>query len=306
MAEAKDGDGSADKVTAAASSDVKPAKSDGWAPAKEAPAASKADGASDSKASGAKPAATKKSADAEPVAPKKAAPAKKSAPKTKMAATKAPATTAKATPPSATKSRPASAKRVGVKSRVGRKPAAPTTKRSPAAKVAQSQAAAEQIKSLTVTELKEKIMATKTTEFTDTMSETMTQAVGEMQTKAQEAYAKTTTMISEMTEVAKGNVEAVVESGKIMAGGMQDLGKTYAEEAKSAYATMTTDMKEMAAVKSPTELFQLQGKIARRNFDSMIATSTKNTEAAIKLANDVFAPISGRMSVAVDKFSKVA
>ena len=149
-------------------------------------------------------------------------------------------------------------------------------------------------------------MATKTTEFTDTMSETMTQAVGEMQTKAQEAYAKTTTMISEMTEVAKGNVEAVVESGKIMAGGMQDLGKTYAEEAKSAYATMTADMKEMAAVKSPTELFQLQGKIARRNFDSMIATSTKNTEAAIKLANDVFAPISGRMSVAVDKFSKVA
>ena len=113
-------------------------------------------------------------------------------------------------------------------------------------------------------------------------------------------------MISEMTEVAKGNVEAVVESGKIMAGGMQDLGKTYAEEAKSAYATMTADMKEMAAVKSPTELFQLQGKIARRNFDSMIATSTKNTEAAIKLANDVFAPISGRMSVAVDKFSKVA
>ena len=156
---------------------------------------------------------------------------------------------------------------------------------------------------LTVTELKEKIMASaKTADFTKPVAD----AFGEIQTRAQAAYEKGTEAVSEITEFTKGNVEAIVESGKILAGGVQDLGKTYVEEAKSAYETLTGDIKEAAAVKSPTELFQLQGKIFRRNFDSLVAASSKNTEAWVKLANDAFAPLSGRVNLAAEKISKAA
>jgi len=155
----------------------------------------------------------------------------------------------------------------------------------------------------TITELKEKIMATaKTPDFT----KPVTDAVAEMQSKAKAAYEKGTEAMTEATEFAKGNVEAIVESGKIFAAGAQDLGKTYVDEAKSAYETLTADLKEMAAIKSPTELFQLQGKIMRRNFDALVATSSKNTEAVMKLANDTFAPISGRVNLAAEKLAKVA
>jgi hypothetical protein len=155
----------------------------------------------------------------------------------------------------------------------------------------------------TLTELKEKIMATaKTPDFT----KPVTDAVAEIQSKAKAAYEKGTETLSEATEFAKGNVEAIVESGKIFAAGAQDLGKTYVDEAKSAYETLTADLKEIAAIKSPTELFQLQGKIARRNFDAFVATSSKNTEAFVKLANDTFAPISGRVTLATEKLAKVA
>ena len=65
-------------------------------------------------------------------------------------------------------------------------------------------------------------------------------------------------------------------------------------------------MKEMAAIKSPTELFQLQGKIMRRNLDLLIANSTKHADAAMKLANDAAAPITSRVNVATEKLSKVA
>jgi hypothetical protein len=154
-----------------------------------------------------------------------------------------------------------------------------------------------------ITELKEKIMATaKTPDFTKPIAD----AFGEIQIKAKAAYEKGTEAMTEATEFAKGNVEALVESGKIFAGGAQDLGKTYVDEAKGAYETFSADLKEFAAVKSPTELFQLQGKIMRRNFDSFVAASSKNSEAAMKLANDAFAPISGRMTVAAEKLSKVA
>ena len=155
----------------------------------------------------------------------------------------------------------------------------------------------------TLTELKEKIMATaKTPDF----AKPVTDAVAEIQSKAKAAYEKGTETLTEATEFAKGNVEALVESGKIYAAGVQDLGKGYVEEAKSAYETLTGDLKEIAAIKSPTELFQLQGKIARRNFDALVATSSKNTEAFLKLANDAFAPLSGRVNLAAEKLAKVA
>lgn len=155
----------------------------------------------------------------------------------------------------------------------------------------------------TLTELKEKIMASaKTPDF----SKTITDAFGEMQTRAKTAYEKSTEMAGEATEFAKGNVEALVESSKILAAGLQDIGKTCADEAKDAYETISADMKDMAAVKSPTELFQLQGKLMRRNFDAMVAYGSKSSEAMMKLANDSFAPLTGRMSVAAEKIAKVA
>jgi hypothetical protein len=173
-----------------------------------------------------------------------------------------------------------------------------------AAKAAKKPASAPALVSPTVKELKEKIMATAktTTDFSKPISE----AFGEFQTRAKAADEKGTEAVTEATEFAKGNVEAFVESGKILAGGAQDLGKTYVEEAKSAYETLTGDLKEMASVKSPTELFQLQGKIMRRNFDAFVANGSKNTDAVLKLASEAFAPITGRVNVAAEKLGKVA
>jgi phasin family protein len=155
----------------------------------------------------------------------------------------------------------------------------------------------------TITELKEKIMANaKTADF----SKPFTDVVSEFQSKAKAAYDKGTELAAEATEFAKGNVEAVVESTKVYAAGVQDLSKGYVEEAKSAYETLTADLKDLAAVKSPAELFQLQGKLARRNFDAMVAYGSKNTDAVVKLMNETFAPISGRVSLAAEKVSKAA
>lgn len=175
------------------------------------------------------------------------------------------------------------------------KPAAKSVKKAPAAKTQSI-----------VIKLKEKIMATKTPDYTNVLTATVTDAVKEVQERAQAAYEKSTSAMTEATEFAKANVEAVVESGKILAEGVQTLGKSYADEAKSAYETATADIKEMASIKSPTDLFQLQGKILRRNFDALIAMTSMGTDASMKLANDVMAPISGRVNLAAEKLSKVA
>ena len=295
MAQSKNED-SAEKAYAEASSAVKPAKG------KPLVESLKAD------AAGNKPAAEEKKVEEKapvkreaPAANADAAPAAKKAPAKKATAKK---TVSKKTP-----AKKAPAKKAAP-AKVAAKKSAPKTVRKPAKKTATKSAvkpAKAPIAAQTETKkLKEIIMATKTNDYTTVMTDTMTDAVSEMQTRAQAAYDKGTATVADMTELAKGNVEAVVESGKIMAEGMQSMGKTYADEAKSAYETVQADLKEMASVKSPTELFQLQGKIFRRNFDAMVSVTSKNTDAAMKLANDAMAPLSGRMNVAAEKLSKVA
>ena len=214
------------------------------------------------------------------------------------------ATVAKAVAAKPKKAAPKKAKKAPAKKAVATK-AAPKKVAPKKAAPAPKKAAAKT--SVTpITKLKETIMATaknaKTTDYTAKAKE----MAADVQTRAKAAYDKGAEMTQDVVAFQKGNFEALVESGKILASGMQDMGRTYVEEAKSAAETVQGDVKKMAAIKSPTELFQLQGEIARRNFDAMVSTTSKNTEAMLKLANEAFAPLSSRMSLAAEKVRKAA
>jgi phasin family protein len=154
-----------------------------------------------------------------------------------------------------------------------------------------------------IIKLKDTIMATaKNTDITATAKD----VIADVQTRAKTAYAKTTVLAAEAGEFSKANVDAVVESGKIFFSGAQELLKDNVETGKTVIETMTEDAKKVAAIKSPTELMQLQGEIVRRNFDAMVSYGSKRTEAWVKLTNEAFAPISNRVSVAAEKISKAA
>lgn len=150
---------------------------------------------------------------------------------------------------------------------------------------------------------KEKSMVkTSTTDFTAAFQT----AFADIQDKAKSAYEKGTAAFGEVNEFTKGNVEALVESGKILASGLQELGSTVVADSRSAFETITSDVKELAAVKSPTDFFQIQSTLLRRNFDTAVALGSKSTEAWLKLANEVVSPLSNRVSLAVEKVSKAA
>ena len=208
------------------------------------------------------------------------------------------------TKPAAGKARkkPAAKQAVAKKAASASKPL-PAKKAKPAAK---KPAAKPATQTPPISQLKETIMATAESATTIDYTTKAKEMAADMQTRAKAAYEKGTEMTKDAVEFQKGNIEALVESGKILASGMQDMGRSYAEEAKSAAETVQEDMKKFTAIKSPTELFELQGEIARRNFDAMVSTTSKNTEAMLKLANEAFAPVSNRMSLAVDKVSKAA
>ncbi len=238
-----------------------------------------------------------KTEDTAEKAPASAAKSAQAEAKTAAPAKKAPVAAEKAAPKKRAAKKAAPKKAAPVKKPAAKKTPAPKT-RTATQKSAKSEP--------TVTQLKEKIMATQNFDYSKQITDTMTEAVSEMQARTQAAYDKSAEAMGEMTDFAKGNVEAIVETGKVFTESLQGMGQTMADEAKLAYETATADIKDMASIKSPTELFQLQGKIMRRNFDAMVAMSSKTTDATMKMANDVAAPLSARMNVAAEKMSKVA
>ena len=131
-------------------------------------------------------------------------------------------------------------------------------------------------------------------------------AFADVQEKAKGAYEKGAASLSEGTEMAKGNVEAVVESSKILADGLQKLGTDFVAESRGAFETLTAEAKELAAVKTPADFFKLQSDLLRKNFDAAVAFSSKQTEAFVKLGSDSIAPISRRVTLAVESLKKAA
>ena len=143
----------------------------------------------------------------------------------------------------------------------------------------------------------------------NTVNETISKSqnmFADMSARAKGAMEKNMKMAEEMNDFAKGNVEAMVESGKITAKGLESIGQDAAEYGRSSFEHMTATMKNIAQIKSPTELFKLQSDFVRGAFDSYVAQASKQTEAMLKLAGDAAQPLSSRFAVAADKAKSVA
>lgn len=128
----------------------------------------------------------------------------------------------------------------------------------------------------------------------------------EMKTRAEDAVAKGKQLFADWNEFNKGNVEALVESGKIAAKGFEKLGQDQAEFARKSFEQTTSAFKGMASVKSPTELVKMHSEYVRSSFDAMVAQISQQTEAMLKLAGEIAQPLSNRMAVAAEKVKLAA
>jgi phasin family protein len=133
------------------------------------------------------------------------------------------------------------------------------------------------------------------------MQNRATEMFGDMNTRAKDAMSKGTKAIEELVEFSKGNVEAIVASGRVAAKGAEEIAKYSAEYGRTAVEKANATAKQFAAVKSPTEFFQLQGEVAKQTLDALVAEGSKFTENYLKLVGEIAQPISNRVAVAAEK-----
>lgn len=249
----------------------------------------------------AEPAKTIEAAPAPVVAPVKveAATPATPAPAPRPAAVPAPAVVAKAEakPVPPVKAKPAPKARIVKKKPVAKAPVVKTASVKKIAKAPVALAKKEtRIMQDTVTKTVE--TAKKATAETTERAKAM---FGDMNARTKDAVAKGTKAIEEMNDFAKGNIEALVASSKIAAKGAEEIAKYSAEYGRKAIADSTENAKKFAAVKSPTEFFQLHSELMKSSIDAMVSETSKFTENYLKLMGEVTQPISNRVAVAVEK-----
>ncbi|WP_204200190.1 phasin family protein [Sphingomonas longa] len=128
----------------------------------------------------------------------------------------------------------------------------------------------------------------------------------DMTERSKGAVEKGQKLFADATEFGKGNVEALVESSKIAARGIETMSQDAVAYAKSSFEHASEAMKTLSSVKSPAEFMKLQADYARSAFDAMMAHTSKSTEASLKLAGEVAQPISNRIAVAAEKIKVAA
>jgi phasin family protein len=133
-----------------------------------------------------------------------------------------------------------------------------------------------------------------------------TNALEPTQVKVKEGMEMAMKTAEEFVTFSQANVEAVVKSSQIWTAGVQDLSKQVAASAQATFDETMANFKALTSVKSLKDAFELQASFARAAMEKAMAESGKLTDASFKLTEQTLAPITARVSVAVEKFAKAA
>ena len=121
--------------------------------------------------------------------------------------------------------------------------------------------------------------------------------------RSQELAKKTQKVTEQLADLARANVEAIVEAGRVASEGARSIGQDVVATSRDGVEQAADAIRSLAEAKSPTEYLQLQGEFARASFDRVVAESSRLTESLVKLAGEAFQPISNRATANAERFN---
>jgi phasin family protein len=121
--------------------------------------------------------------------------------------------------------------------------------------------------------------------------------------RSQDLVKRSQKVAGELADLARANVEAVVEAGRVASEGARTIGQNVVAKQRDSFEQAADAIRSLAEAKSPTEYLQLQSDFARASFDRAVAESSKLTESLVKLAGEAFQPLSNRASANAERFN---
>ncbi|MBA3512012.1 phasin family protein [Sphingomonas sp.] len=123
--------------------------------------------------------------------------------------------------------------------------------------------------------------------------------------RSQEAAKRSQKVGQELADIARANVEAVVEATRVATEGARSIGQDAVARSRDGAEQTADAIRSLAEAKSPTEFVQLQSEIAKTSFDRMVAESSRLTESMVKLAGQAFQPLSNRATANAERINNL-
>lgn len=108
----------------------------------------------------------------------------------------------------------------------------------------------------------------------------------------------------EAAAFGRGNVEALAKATQIYVSGVQDLSRQSMALVQGLTEQALESAKALSGVRSLKEAAEVQAGLARTTFERTVSETTKLQETALKVAEQTFAPLSARVTLAVEKMSR--
>ena len=105
-------------------------------------------------------------------------------------------------------------------------------------------------------------------------------------------------------EFGRGNLEALAKSTQAYVSGVQDLNRQTVALVQGLAEQAVEGAKAFSGVRSLKEAAEIQARVARAAFERAISDGTKLQETALKVVEQTVAPLSARMTLAVEKMSR--
>lgn len=105
-------------------------------------------------------------------------------------------------------------------------------------------------------------------------------------------------------EFSRGNAEAMAKATQVYFAGVQDLSKQTMALFQGLSEHAVESAKALSTVKSLKEATEIQTNYTRAAMERTMSETAKLQEASLKLFEASFAPLSARMSIAVETMSK--
>jgi phasin family protein len=121
--------------------------------------------------------------------------------------------------------------------------------------------------------------------------------------RSQDMVKRSQKVAEELADLARANVEAIVEAGRVASEGARSIGQDVVATSRDGVEKAAGAIRSLAEAKSPTEYLQLQSDFARASFDRAVAESSKLTESLVKLAGEAFQPLSNRATANAERFN---
>lgn len=123
--------------------------------------------------------------------------------------------------------------------------------------------------------------------------------------RSEEAVRRSRKAAEEFADIARSNVDAFVEAGKIATSGAQSIGQQMLAKSRDNIDHAANTVRALAEAKTPADVLQVQSEYVRGTFDRLVEETGTLTESLVKVAGEAFEPISTRASLNVERFNEL-